>query len=40
VCAAAVPELSAPPGEEWRAVACHMRAPGSGHSRAGTAVGP
>ena len=28
------PALLAPPGDELRAVACHMRVPGSGHSRA------
>ena len=34
VCETASPALLAPPGEELRAVACHMRVPGSGHSRA------
>ena len=34
VCETASPVLLAPPGEELRAVACHMRVPGSGHSRA------
>jgi peptide/nickel transport system ATP-binding protein len=35
VCEARAPALLAPRGEDGRAVACHMRAPGSGHSRAG-----
>jgi peptide/nickel transport system ATP-binding protein len=34
VCQARPPALLAPPGQDHRAVACHMRAPGSGHSRA------
>ncbi len=34
VCETASPALLAPPGEKLRAVACHMRVPGSGHSRA------
>jgi peptide/nickel transport system ATP-binding protein len=34
VCETLPPPLLAPPGEALRAVACHMRAPGSGHSRA------
>jgi peptide/nickel transport system ATP-binding protein len=34
VCEAVLPALLAPPGEETRAVACHMRVPGSGHTRA------
>jgi len=38
VCETAPPALMAPPGEELRAVACHMRVPGSGHSRAATVV--
>jgi peptide/nickel transport system ATP-binding protein len=38
VCETALPALLAPPGEELRAVACHMRVPGSGHSRAATVV--
>jgi peptide/nickel transport system ATP-binding protein len=38
VCETASPALVAPPGEELRAVACHMRVPGSGHSRAATVV--
>jgi len=38
VCETASPALLAPPGEELRAVACHMRVPGSGHSRAATVV--
>jgi peptide/nickel transport system ATP-binding protein len=38
VCETAAPALLAPPGEELRAVACHMRVPGSGHSRAVTEV--
>jgi peptide/nickel transport system ATP-binding protein len=37
VCQARPPALLAPPGEDCRAVACHMRVPGSGHSRAATA---
>jgi peptide/nickel transport system ATP-binding protein len=38
VCETVSPALLAPPGEELRAVACHMRVPGSGHSRAATVV--
>jgi peptide/nickel transport system ATP-binding protein len=38
VCETASPALLSPPGEELRAVACHMRVPGSGHSRAATVV--
>ena len=38
VCEKASPALLAAPGEELRAVACHMRVPGSGHSRAATVV--
>jgi peptide/nickel transport system ATP-binding protein len=38
VCETASPALLAPTGEELRAVACHMRVPGSGHSRAATLV--
>ena len=38
VCEAVPPALLAPPGDESRAVACHMRVPGSGHSRAAGAV--
>jgi peptide/nickel transport system ATP-binding protein len=38
VCEAVQPPLLAPRGEEARAVACHMRVPGSGHSRAIRAV--
>jgi peptide/nickel transport system ATP-binding protein len=38
VCEAVSPALQIPLGEELRAVACHMRVPGSGHSRAATAV--
>jgi hypothetical protein len=38
VCEKASPALLAAPGEELRAVACHMRVPGSGHSRAVTEV--
>jgi peptide/nickel transport system ATP-binding protein len=34
VCAALPPELSELPGEDGRAVACHIHRPGSGHSRA------
>src|SRR5207253_8877746 len=33
VCAMVQPALLAPLGEEARAVACHMRVPGSGHTR-------
>jgi peptide/nickel transport system ATP-binding protein len=40
VCETASPALLAPPGEELRAVACHMHVPGSGHSRAATMVSP
>ena len=38
VCGAVPPVLLAPPGDALRAVACHMRVPGSGHSRAAGAV--
>src|SRR5207244_7807074 len=38
VCEAIPPDLLAPPGEASRAVACHIHVPGSGHSRAATAV--
>jgi peptide/nickel transport system ATP-binding protein len=38
VCETASPALLASSGEELRAVACHMRVPGSGHSRAATVV--
>ena len=38
VCEAVPPPLLAPAGEASRAVACHMRAAGSGHSRAAAAV--
>ena len=38
VCKALAPTLLAPPGEDARAVACHMRVPGSGHSLAVPAV--
>jgi peptide/nickel transport system ATP-binding protein len=38
VCEKVEPALLAPPGEEARAVACHMRVRGSGHARATTAV--
>jgi peptide/nickel transport system ATP-binding protein len=38
VCAARPPALLAPPGEDCRAVACHMRVPGSNHSRAAAAA--
>jgi len=38
VCEAVSPALRVPPGEELRAVACHMRVPCSGHSRAAAAV--
>ena len=38
MCEAVPPALLAPPGDELRAVACHMRVPGSGHSRAAGAV--
>jgi peptide/nickel transport system ATP-binding protein len=38
VCEAVPPALLAPPSEALRAVACHMRVPGSGHSRAAGAV--
>ena len=38
VCEALAPALLAPPGEDARAVACHMRVPGSGHSLAVPAV--
>jgi peptide/nickel transport system ATP-binding protein len=38
VCKAVAPALRAPPDDELRAVACHMRVPGSGHSRAVPAV--
>jgi peptide/nickel transport system ATP-binding protein len=38
VCEAVPPALQAPPGGDLRAVACHMRVPGSGHSRAAGAV--
>ena len=38
VCERVPPALLAPPGEVSRAVACHMRVPGSGHSRAAAAV--
>ena len=34
VCEAVSPVLRVPPGEELCLVACHMRVPGSGHSRA------
>jgi peptide/nickel transport system ATP-binding protein len=40
VCETASPALLPPPGEELRAVACHMHVPGSGHSRAATMVSP
>jgi peptide/nickel transport system ATP-binding protein len=38
VCEAVPPALLAPPDDKLRAVACHMRVPGSGHSRAAGAV--
>jgi peptide/nickel transport system ATP-binding protein len=38
VCKAVLPALRAPPDDALRAVACHMRVPGSGHSRAVPAV--
>ncbi len=38
VCEAVPPALLAPPSDALRAVACHMRVPGSGHSRAAGAV--
>ena len=38
VCEAVPPALLAPPDDALRAVACHMRVPGSGHSRAVPAV--
>jgi peptide/nickel transport system ATP-binding protein len=38
VCEARPPALLAPPGDDARAVACHMRVPGSGHSRAAVAA--
>jgi peptide/nickel transport system ATP-binding protein len=34
ICRAVPPKLLVPPGETLRAVACHMRLPGSSHSRA------
>ena len=40
VCKALAPALLAPPGEDARAVARHMRVPGSGHSLAVPAVSP
>jgi peptide/nickel transport system ATP-binding protein len=38
VCEAVPPALLAVPGDKLRAVACHMRVPGSGHTRAAGAV--
>ena len=38
MCEEVPPALLAPPGDELRAIACHMRVPGSGHSRAAGAV--
>jgi peptide/nickel transport system ATP-binding protein len=40
VCEAKSPALQAPPRDVLHAVACHMRVPGSGHSRAVTLVRP
>jgi len=34
ICAALQPELAEMPGEDGRAIACHIHRPGSGHSRA------
>jgi peptide/nickel transport system ATP-binding protein len=38
LCGAVPPALLAPLDDELRAVACHMRVPGSGHSRAAGAI--
>jgi peptide/nickel transport system ATP-binding protein len=38
VCRAVPPTLQAPSDDALRAVACHMRLPGSGHSRAAGAI--
>jgi peptide/nickel transport system ATP-binding protein len=38
ICGAVSPALLVPPGDELRAVACHMRLPGSGHSCAAAAA--
>jgi len=38
ICGAVSPALLVPPGDDLRAVACHMRLPGSGHSRAAAAA--
>jgi peptide/nickel transport system ATP-binding protein len=38
VCATMPPALLSPPDDKLRAVACHMRVPGSGHSRAAVEI--